>query len=446
MKIVKTIARLQEELDKLRPLNPHDEQRLWRKFRLEWDYNSNHLEGNTLTYGETELLLIFGKTTGAHDKREFDEMAAHDVAIKMVKEMAEDNERPLTESFIRNLNKIILVRPFWKEAITPDGQPTRRLIKIGEYKAHPNSVRLENGEIFHYASPEETPALMQDLVKWYDEEIKRENKHPLETAAAFHHRLVKIHPFDDGNGRVARLLMNYVLLRKGYPPVIIKSADKKNYLNALNRADTGDLQAFTDYIGKQLIWSLEKSIEAAQGKNIDEPEDVDKEISLIERRLKIVGKGIKKIKSKEAILDLFDNSLSKLLIQVLQCYEKFDRFYSESKLYLLLNGIEPKHEKENFIDDLRKKLIDCESIFSIIMMYRYSSFKGKGVGNFDYKNSIIINFEKNKYSITDENNTIFFSKLYHQYLSTEEINQITTEAAKRHTDFLNEQIEQVQKS
>jgi Fic family protein len=166
-----TIRLIDEKLKVLRgfePLKPEDQQRLDKKFRLEFNYNSNHIEGNTLTYGETELLLIFDKTTGDHDKREYDEMEAHDVALKMVQSEAADPERPLTEQFIRSLNQCLLVKPFWKEAITEDGQSTRKKITPGQYKSSPNSVRLQNGEIFHYASPQETPAKMEELVAWYN--------------------------------------------------------------------------------------------------------------------------------------------------------------------------------------------------------------------------------------------------------------------------------------
>jgi Fic family protein len=88
------------------------------------------------------LLLLFDDTKGNHTLREYEEMKAHDVAWQLVEEWAKDAERPLTEQNIKNLNEVILVRPFWKEAITSDGQATRRQIKVGDYKAHPNSVRL----------------------------------------------------------------------------------------------------------------------------------------------------------------------------------------------------------------------------------------------------------------------------------------------------------------
>ena len=112
------IDALKAAYSKLQPLKKEDEERLWKKFRLEWNYNSNHIEGNTLTYGETYYLLFFDKTKGDHDAREFDEMRAHDVAINLIRKYATDPERELTEADIRDLNKTILVKPFWKEAIT----------------------------------------------------------------------------------------------------------------------------------------------------------------------------------------------------------------------------------------------------------------------------------------------------------------------------------------
>lgn len=267
--IIAQIQQLSEELNSLLPMKQEYKERLDKKIRLEFNYNSNHIEGNTLTYGETILLLIHGKTTGNHELREYEEMKAHDVAYQLIKEIALEKERQLTEADIRNLNKIILVQPFWKEAITPDGQPTRKLIKIGTYKDTPNSVRLATGEIFHYASPAETPALMNELTEWYRVEEMNSATHPVVLAALLHYKFVCIHPFDDGNGRIARLLMNYVLLKNDLPPVIIKSADKKNYLFALNQADAGDTEAFIQYICTQLVWSLHLYIKTAKGESIE---------------------------------------------------------------------------------------------------------------------------------------------------------------------------------
>ncbi len=199
---------LKKQLAQLQPLSIENKQRLDKKFRMEWNFNSNHIEGNTLTYGETELLLIFDLTKGNHELREYEEMKGHDIALKLIYDLAEDKERQLTEKFIREINEILLVRPFYKEAITPDGQQTRREIKIGAYKSFPNSVLLQNGEIFHYPSPAETPAMMNDLMNWYNEASLNKNLQPVEVAAELHYKFVCIHPFDDGNGRIAQLLMN----------------------------------------------------------------------------------------------------------------------------------------------------------------------------------------------------------------------------------------------
>jgi Fic family protein len=253
------IKSVKENFDSLMPLSLENQQRLDKKLRLEWNFNSNHMEGNTLTYGETELLLIFDQTKGNHEMREYEEMKGHDVALKLIYDLADDKERILTEKFIRELNEIILVRPFYKEAITLDGQDTRRLIKIGEYKAEPNSVRLANGEIFNYPSPQQTPALMNDLMQWYNNVSATENA--IEVAALLHYKFVCIHPFDDGNGRIARLLMNYHLIKNNYLPVIIKTEDKKKYLFALREADVGNIDAIIEYIGNRLLESYKNAIQ-----------------------------------------------------------------------------------------------------------------------------------------------------------------------------------------
>ncbi|MCL2312537.1 MAG: Fic family protein [Firmicutes bacterium] len=265
------------------PLKPERQKKLDKKFRLEFNYNSNHLEGNTLTFGETQRLLLLDQTKGEHDFRNYEEMKAHDVALKKIIEVAADKEFILSEGFIRDLNKIILVRPFWKDAITYDGEKTRKEVKIGEYKEHPNSVIQKNGEVFEYASPFETPMLMQDLITWYREHQEKNELQPIELATLLHYKYIIIHPFDDGNGRIARLLVNYVMYKNNLPPIVIKSDDKKNYFRALQAADAGFIEDFLDYMQEQLIWSLEIGIKAAKGENIEDEENFEERILIHSR-------------------------------------------------------------------------------------------------------------------------------------------------------------------
>ncbi len=353
------INRLKAEYDALRPLAPEYQKALEKKFRLEFNFNSNHIEGNTLTYGETELLLYFDDTKGGHTMREYEEMKAHDVAYQLIQQWAND-PRPMSEVEIKNLNETLLVRPFWKDAITPDGQPTRRQILVGEYKQQPNSVRLANGEIFEYTSPLETPAKMQELVAWYRKQEENNEFHPLLVAALLHYRFVCIHPFDDGNGRVSRLLMNYALLKRGYPPVVIKSADKSNYLRALNAADTGDTDSFVQYVGEQLIWSLDLAIKAAKGESIEEPDDLDKEIALLQRELSSKTEVSKKgtpenvVKAfEEGLIDVFQTIETKISSLSSSFLETGRRFFPN--MYDASNSL-VIHQKASDWDELRKWL------------------------------------------------------------------------------------------
>jgi len=334
-KTIDTVNALKIELDNKLPLKAEDNKRLQKKLRLEFNYNSNHLEGNTLTYGQTQLLLFFDKSSGDVPVSDIEEMKAHDVALSQIEEIAKENERPLTETFIKELNKTILVNPFWKDAISPNGTPTRKKIEIGQYKTSPNSVQLKNGKIHEYASPEETPALMGDLLNWYNSNI--DQLHPVQLAAEFHYRFVCIHPFDDGNGRVARLIMNYILLKNDYPPVIIKSEDKEGYLTALQKADTGDIESLIEYIEMQSIWSLELSIKAANGEDIDELGDIEKEIEILKRKKLTETKIFRTPKVAFEIITHINSDVWKPLNKIL---DNFDDFFAETK-------------NENYVDNIK---------------------------------------------------------------------------------------------
>lgn len=163
---MKKIDILFKEWQSLQPLKESDQRRLDQKFMLEFNYNSNHIEGNTLTYGQTEFLLMFGKVVDNANMKDLEEMKASNVGLKMVKEAAIDKEQPLTEYFIRTLHQTLLREDYVVYRQLQDGTNTSYVVHASQYKTRPNSVITATGEKFEYASPEETPALMADLIPY----------------------------------------------------------------------------------------------------------------------------------------------------------------------------------------------------------------------------------------------------------------------------------------
>lgn len=221
----------------LLPLSEKDRGRLSRRFTVDFNYNSNHIEGNTLTYGQTEILLLFGKVIGEADVRDVQEMTASNVGLKMMTEEADVKEMPLTQNFIRTLHKTLLREDYTVYRSSPGGMQTSYTVHAGQYKTRPNSVITRYGDRFEYASPEETAGLMTDLVDWYNAAEAEGKLSPVELAALFHYRFIRIHPFEDGNGRIARLMMNFILHRHGYPMIVVRSRRKSEYLEALHQTD-----------------------------------------------------------------------------------------------------------------------------------------------------------------------------------------------------------------
>jgi Fic family protein len=437
--IIQRIEELNASFQSLLPLQSEFQSKLDKKFRLEFNYNSNHLEGNTLTYDETELLLIFDETTNHHTFRAYEEMKAHDVALTLIKNWAADKERPLTETDIKTLNRTILVKPFWKDAITSDGQATQRQIKIGDYKEFPNSVRLANGEMFAYTSVIDTPIEMGQLIDWYRTEEHTMELHPVTLAALLHYKFVKIHPFDDGNGRIARLLTNYVLLKHNLPLIVIKSADKRNYLAALHQADAGNLDAFVAYIAKQVVGSLKISLKAAQGKSLNEPDDSEKEISLSESKISVLED--KNLKSKASILFVWNNCLYKVLDFYLQIFLLFERLFRVIEInfqFVHVNNdlnvpiifVSNKMDLEQLNEDIISGNFDYLLLKGIRCDIFFNDFKKM---NFSLSNQFSIHFDQKTYKIIFNN--LIIKKKYNQVLEKAEIHELIHKASEQ---FFNE--------
>lgn len=268
--VITRVDELKIQVDALRPIDAEQEARVMQMFRLDWNYHSNAIEGNTLTLGDTRAFLLHGITAQGKPFRDYLDIKGHNEAIVYLENMVRGQEL-LTEAAIRELHRILLVEPYEVEAVTSAGWPTRRRIAIGQYKTAPNHVRTSTGEVHYYATPEETPAMMGDLMGWFRRETERAELHPLMLAATFHYRFVAIHPFDDGNGRMARLLMNLVLMQRGFVPIVIKLESRADYLLALEKADVGELEDFVVLVGEELFRSLELYLRAARHESLEEP-------------------------------------------------------------------------------------------------------------------------------------------------------------------------------
>ena len=133
METLKRAEQLKAELDSLRPLDSEAEARIMQKFRLDWNYHSNNLEGNTLTYGETKALILFGITAQGKPLKDHFEITSHNEAINWVLNLVK-GETELSEVFIRELHTLLLKEASYKEAATSDGRPTRRKIEVGKNK------------------------------------------------------------------------------------------------------------------------------------------------------------------------------------------------------------------------------------------------------------------------------------------------------------------------
>ncbi len=279
---LEAITRLKEQLDAQRPLPPDVLGQVEQKLRLESNYNSNAIEGNTLTYGETRSLILHGLTAQGKPMRDHLDIKGHDTAVKAIDDAISDYPE-LNEVFIRNLHRILLKEPYEKEAETPDGQRVTRTVAIGDYKTTPNNVTTSTGETYYFTPPNQVKSAMGDLIDWYRAK-EREGEHPIIIAATFHYRFVRIHPFDDGNGRMARLLMNMILIKHGYTVSLIRHDDRDGYLGQLEKADkTEDLTEFINYIANSCEYSLDLHLKAARGESIEAMDDIDKEIALFKR-------------------------------------------------------------------------------------------------------------------------------------------------------------------
>ena len=229
------ILEKKKRLDSIRPLNKEHLKLIKEQMEIEYIYNSTSIEGNTLSLNETRLILEEGITISGKSLREHLDVINQKEAISWIEEFIK-NKAKIKESDIIELHRLTLkaISNYW----------------AGKYKISQNRVL---GSKLKTTPPYKVHSEMDNLVY----KIKNNKEfNTIELAAYVHHELVRIHPFVDGNGRTARLLMNLILMRGGYPPIVIAKKERKKYFESLEKAHFGNFRDFFNFIARAAERSL----------------------------------------------------------------------------------------------------------------------------------------------------------------------------------------------
>lgn len=236
-------------LDGLRPLSPSILDKLRQDFTVEWTYNSNNIEGNTLTLVETKVILEQGITIGGKSLREHFEVVNHKKAIQYLESVV-DHQSEMRSIDLLKLHELVLSNIIDDHA----GRLRTGMVRITSANFTPPNARI-------------VPDLIDELVNFVNQ--NHGSMEPLVLATIFHHRFVWIHPFIDGNGRTVRLAMNLMLMRLGFPPVFILTKDRQKYYTALNSANNGDYNKLYLLMFQAAERSLDIYISSAGGEYED---------------------------------------------------------------------------------------------------------------------------------------------------------------------------------
>jgi len=237
------------ELKSARPLPPEMVANLEAWFRVELTYSSNAIEGNTLSRAETAVVLEKGITVAGKPLKDHLEATNHAAAYDWIKKLVKKKPHQIDENVVLGIHRLVL------KSIDD--------ANAGAYRRLP--VRIAGSPVI-LPNPAKVPALMDAFFVWLD---SKSNLHPVRLAAEAHYRLVSIHPFSDGNGRTARLLMNLILMQSGYPPAMIRPKDRLGYIHALEQAQTGgSMDDFENVIAKAVERSLDIYLKAIRQQDL----------------------------------------------------------------------------------------------------------------------------------------------------------------------------------
>lgn len=414
------------------------------KLRLDWNYYSNRMEGGTLTKAETRSVMVGNIDVKGKPFKDVAEMTGHDKIILEVLKMSKGELR-IAEKRIKDIHKAIMYE-----------EDAEKASQIGHWKKEPNEIIGYKNEKISFTPPRDVADEVYKLLNNTNAELDKyyngkDALHPVEIAAQFHIDYVSIHPFYDGNGRTSRILTNILLMSCGYPTIIIKDEHKQAYYKLLGdiQAYGGKADLFYSFIAERVIESQQLILDALEGKDITDLDDIDKEISLFKKELQAKEEVGAVKKSDEVISSLYKNHLKFFMDLLIEKNSQLDELFTENFINRMINNSRPTN-----YDHLMNDYILNEVTNSINMQQRFlnginsfgiglhhKGFKNDGLNMFDMHQTIYIKFDDFTYQIGPQQKS-FATFFYSDVPTQDELKKLVSEIMKIQLEEIRKKIGQ----
>lgn len=444
-KIIEEIEALKQQIDSHGKFPEGVLKKINYKFRLDWNYYSNRMEGGTLTRDETRSVMVGNISVEGKPLKDVLEMNGHDEVVRDILRMGTGKKR-LSEKRIKEVHK----------AIIKEEDDHEKKQEIGKWKSRPNEIINYKNEKILFTQPGDVAEEMHDLLNRVNSDLdaffkgSKAAKHPLFIAVDFHLDYVSIHPFFDGNGRTARIFTNLILISCGYPPIIIKDDEKEGYYQTLAdiQAYKGSPDLFYRLMGKRLKNSLQLMLDAIEGKDIEEPDDIKKRLELLRQMTEEVDDSSIQLKKEDADLDmLVQKNVFPLMELIYKKFQKIESMFTENQFDLIINR---QRYKITNIEKLEKILYQGELNLSNELLNTLKAeiyhqyFKKAGVDAFHVGWELNIKFEKTRFELyLNRNSEALFKKLYHQIITEEERKNLAEDYLKNALDQIDNNLERL---
>lgn len=421
-------------------LTPDQLNKLNYKFRLEWNYNSNSMEGNTLTKPETRSIIIGNLDVYRKPIKDVFEINGHDIIIHDILRIGKGEMR-LSEKRIKDIHTGIMYE-----------EDSDKKALIGKWKIQPNGIINYKGEKQDFIHPDLVAEEMHNLLNRTNAAIdkiiskRKDAPHPLDIAFDFHLEYLKIHPFYDGNGRTARILTNLILISLGYPPFWIKENERQQYYRYITDIQSygGDKDVFYTFLGELVLRSQELVLKVILGMPLEEEDDLDKEVELIHRKLKGLRTEGQVLKSSEIRKEVYNQSLKGLFLELDVQARKFQKIFENVDFqFFLVRNNENKQARHDEISYKRDgnyeelfNAIDLNEIDGFVLYISFEQLKNieRHIG---LSAEIDVDFYTDSYKVYSNDVEYSIKKLYSEVVEENENKKFASEiidALKKHIE------------